>query len=173
MSKLFLGIDQSFTSSGICVLDEKANVVHHEVINTTDADGDIFDRSLKVVNRIEQIVTIHEPIKLSLEGLAFSKFGNATRDLAGLQFVIVTHLKHRQAEYAKTLEIVSPNLLKKFASGTGSADKNKMYDSLPAEIKEVFKGYKKTKGRSDVVDAYWLAKYIQSIYNSVQTSSQT
>jgi len=45
--------------------------------------------------------------------------------------------------------------------------------SAPEEVKEVFKGYKKTKGRSDVVDAYWLACYTRHIYNSNQTKLDT
>ncbi len=168
--KLFLGIDQSFTSSGICIMNENEAIVHHETINSTDADGDMFDRCLKIIARVEELLLTYKPFRVSLEGLAFSKFGNATRDLAGLQYALITHIRYRQPEMAKDLLIVSPNLLKKFASGSGSADKNKMYDSLPADAKEVYKAYKKTKGRSDVVDAYWLAKYSVSIYNTDQTS---
>lgn len=169
MKKLFLGIDQSFTSTGICVVDEDLNIAHHETINTSDADGDIYERCLKVIDRIEEVTMIYAPIRLGLEGLAFSKFGNATRDLAGLQFAIITHLRFRKSNRCKDMQIVSPNLLKKFATGSGSADKDKMYEAVPEAAKETFKGYKKTKGRSDVVDAYWLACYTRMIYNSSQT----
>lgn len=166
MQKLFLGIDQSFTSSGICILDEHSNVVHHETINTTDADGDIFDRAIKVVKRIEEIIHQYEPVRVGIEGLAFSKFGNATRDLAGLQFVIITHLRRTFPDFGTKLDIISPNLLKKFASGKGSASKDDMFAALSPEYAAIFTCYKKTKGRSDVVDAFWLAKMTLSIYNN-------
>lgn len=171
MNRYFLGIDQSFTSCGICILDENQGIIAHETINTSDADGDMFDRDLKIIDRIEEIIMLHRPIRLGLEGLAFSKFGNATRDLAGLQHAIITHLRFRKPYHCKGLEIVSPNLLKKYATGVGSADKNKMYDHLPDSAKDVFKTYKKTKGRSDVVDAYWIARYILDVYNTKDSSS--
>lgn len=167
--KYILGIDQSFTSSGICIMDMEENIVLHETINTTDADGDIFDRCLKVIDRLDELALMFRPVRIGLEGLAFSKFGNATRDLAGLQAAIVTHLRYRKPNQSKNLEIISPNLLKKYATGSGSADKNKMYDSLPAEPKAVYSAYKKTKGRSDVVDAYWIAKYTLEAFRKHQT----
>lgn len=170
MDKLFLGIDQSFTSSGICVVNEQGSIVFHETINTTDADGDIFDRALKIAQHIIALLMRFQPMRVGLEGLAFSKFGNATRDLAGLQFVLVTSIREHRKRYSNDLVIVSPNLLKKFATKSGSADKDKMYEAVPEDVKTVFSGYKKTKGRSDVVDAYWLAKYALDIYNKDQTS---
>jgi Holliday junction resolvasome RuvABC endonuclease subunit len=164
---LFLGIDQSFTSTGICVLDENGVIVHHQTVSTTDVDhGDIFNRAIVVVEKIEELVVQYHPRMIALEGLAFSKFGNATRDLAGLQMVIVASLRRRNPIWKDNLVIVSPNLLKKYATGSGSADKDKMYEALSDDVKAVFGGYKKTKGRSDVVDAYWLSRYILDIYKN-------
>lgn len=165
MEDLFLGIDQSFTSCGLCVVSASGVVVHHETINTSDVDGDIFDRALKIVDGIDKVIDQFNPVRIGLEGLAFSKFGNATRDLACLQGAIVTHLRYRKPVHSAEMQIVSPNLLKKFATGKGSADKNAMYEALPQVIKDVFVSYKKTKGRSDVVDAYWIANFTLSIYN--------
>lgn len=152
-------------------MDANEAIIHHETICTTDADGDIHDRALKIIERLEDLVLMYRPIRIGLEGLAFSKFGNATRDLAGLQMAMITHLRYRKPNQCKDLQIISPNLLKKYATGKGSADKNQMYEALPESAKAVYSAYKKTKGRSDVVDAYWLAKYTLAIYNSKQTIS--
>lgn len=169
---LFLGIDQSFTSTGICVIDEDGVVKHHETINTSDQNGDIFARANVILERIECLVLDHSPRMIGIEGLAFSKFGNATRDLAGLQMVIVAGMRRKNNRWNNDLVIVSPNLLKKYASGSGSADKDKMYEALPEDIKAVFAGYKKTKGRSDVVDAFWLSKFILDIYKKTHEANR-
>ncbi len=167
--KLILGIDQSFTSTGICFMDENEAIVHHETICTTDEDGDIHDRALKIIERLDELVLMYRPVRIGLEGLAFSKFGNATRDLAGLQMAIITHLRYRKPNQSKELQVISPNLLKKYATTKGSADKNQMYEALPEHAKSVYSAYRKTKGRSDVVDAFWLAKYTLDTYRQYQT----
>ena len=57
--------------------------------------------------------------------------------------------------------IVPPTTLKKFATGSGKADKNEMIAALPVDVREHFnaQGYKKTTGLTDVADAYWLSTY--------------
>jgi Holliday junction resolvasome RuvABC endonuclease subunit len=104
---------------------------------------------------------------VALEGLAFSKMGNATRDLAGLQFSIITYLRY-VCQY-KTL-IISPNTVKKTATGKGNAKKEEMYEALPQEVKNLFKdmNLKKTTGRYDLTDSYWIGK---SAVNIIQEAN--
>ena len=160
-----LGIDQSFTSAGFVVLDESGEVVEFGTIKTAAdkdgvvKDGDIFDRATKVTEGMIAVALKHDVSLVGLEGLAFSKFGNATRDLAGLQFVLITQLK--KTKFGENMVIISPNLVKKFATGKGSADKAAMAEAMPKKFLDEIaeRNFKKTTGLYDIADAYWIAQY--------------
>lgn len=167
--RYILGIDQSYTSAGYVVIDESGEVKKFGTIRSSvDTNGDIFDRAAFVARSILDITTEYDPVLVGLEGLAFSKFGNATRDLAGLQFVIITQL--RTTKYGSNLVIISPNLVKKFATGKGGADKAAMVEAMPESIIDEIKeaNYKKTTGLYDIADAYWIAKYTLEEYKTLQ-----
>lgn len=150
---MILGIDQSYTSTGYCILDNE-NIIKYGTINT-DKELNIHDRVEIIVSNIKEL--LNENIdKVILEGLAFGMRGNATRDLAGLQFVLINHIR----QINKNIEIISPTSLKKFATGSGKSKKKDMFDALEDQHKKLFSStHKKTKGLYDIVDAYWLARY--------------
>ena len=154
-----LGVDQSYTSSGLVVFDTVTDDVMHFELFKTNKEEDVFKRAWLISHHILRVCGDMEIDKVAIEGLAFGMRGDATRDLAGLQFAIVMQLR-----YAGGLDvtIVSPKSLKLFATKSGKADKQQMIDSVPADILEKFKasGAKKTTGLADLVDAYYLAKYI-------------
>lgn len=153
---MFIGIDQSYTSTGIVVLDAAQAVVATLRITSTK-DDDIFVRADNVSTAIADFVASHQPTRVAIEGLAFGMTGSATRDLAGLQFLAIVKL--RAKGFAPI--IVSPSSLKKMALGVGKASKQEMIAALPQEVAERFaaEGYKKTKGLGDMADAFWLAKW--------------
>ena len=163
MKNVYMGIDQSYTSTGICILNDDGNILHSEVI-TTDKSEDIYSRAGKVATTICLIVQQYKPTNIAIEGLAFGMRGNATRDLAGLQFIIVHELN--KIEY--TYKIVSPLTIKKLAMSNLSDVKMKemkkkmMHEATPDDVKEhlLTQKYLKTKGLYDVVDAYFLARSI-------------
>lgn len=138
-------------------MNEDGSVHFFDTIKTVGED--IFLRARQVAQELETIVNQQHNLQtIGIEGLAFSKFGNATRDLAGLQFVIMNTLRH---ELGQDVKIVSPNALKKFATGSGKAKKQEMVDFLPQHVLDLFKQqYKKSNGLYDVADAYWIAKYV-------------
>lgn len=161
-----LGVDQSYTSSGYCVIDESGSVIDIGTIRTkAEVDGDIFDRAALVAKKVIELSDLHDPLRIGMEGLAFAKFGNATRDLAGLQFVLITQL--RATKHGSNMEIVSPNLLKKFATDKGNASKDEMAAALPDNVRALIdeKKLKKTTGLYDCTDAYWLAQFTRAAYN--------
>lgn len=165
---LILGIDQSYKSTGYVVLTENGDIKDFGTFGTKIPDGDVFDRAAIVVARIIELVNEHKPALVGCEGLAFSMMGNATRDLAGLQFILVTQI--RQTDFGAKLVIVSPNLLKKFATGDGKAKKEAMASALPdsflAEIDK--RKFKKSTGLYDIADAYWIAMYTLSEFKKQQ-----
>lgn len=156
MSKHVVGVDQSYTSCGIVVLDENGKIVLFETKRTSG--DDVFARSWEIASHIQHVARHFNADTIGIEGLAFAKFGNATRDLAGLQFTIVNKLRF---ESLREVEIISPMALKKFATGKGNVKKQEMVDFLPNDVLLSFKSlYKKTTGLYDVTDAYWIAKFI-------------
>lgn len=172
--KKFVGIDQSYTSSGYCVIDESGAVLEVGTIKTSINDeGDIYDRANTVSSALVDLVKKYDPNNVGIEGLAFSKFGNATRDLAGLQFVIITQFR-RETKYGENMVIVSPNALKKFATSKGSASKQEMVAALPQNVLELIeeKKYKKSSGLYDVTDAYFIAMYTLEEYKKSSIEPQ-
>lgn len=154
--KRVMGIDQSFTSTGIVILENDVIIFHTRLIS--DSSKDIFDRAFELSRMIADIALTWEVDKVNIEGLGFAARGDQTRNLAGLQFSIIKSL--REATSVE-IDIVAPTSLKKFATGKGNADKVMMFESLPAPAKAIIEEFKKTKGRYDMADAFWLASYPQ------------
>lgn len=75
-------------------------------------------------------------------------------------------LKYKLWKLNNPALIISPKTIKKFATGSGNADKEKMIDafteSTGIDLYELF-NYKRTKTIkkpiSDIADSYWLCKY--------------
>jgi len=162
-----IGIDQSYTSCGIVVIQD-GTMVHHERVVTPIA-MDVYDRANYLAHHINGVVGNYTnfdndptvwPV-IGIEGLAFGMRGNATRDLAGLLFVIITTLRNCNGDLK--IGIVSPLTVKKFATGKGKADKKQLYEKLPDDVKTILEtNYKKTTGLYDLTDAYWIAKYTEA-----------
>lgn len=157
-----LGVDQSLTSTGICVMYEEFLVVEHfGLIRTDKTYGDDFERVHIISHEILQFCNSFEIDLLRLEGLSYGSKGDATRKLGGLQFCIVNYVRnynynlHKEVE----IEIIPPTSLKRFATGKGTANKEEMFDALPDEQKNEFLRFPKTKGRYDLTDAFWLCLY--------------
>ena len=153
-----MGVDQSYTSCAFVICNAD-NVMIHSGIIKTKKDVDVFERAIFISDSLNDLISSYNVTNFNIEGLAFAMRGDATRDLAGLLFTIMTNVmvKHPTVERL----IVPPTTLKKFATGSGKADKNEMIAALPVDVREHFnaQGYKKTTGLTDVADAYWLSTY--------------
>ncbi len=154
-----IGIDQSYSCTGICVL-KNSNLIHSEIYKTSKT-LDIFERANTIANHILTLAYDYKPKLIGIEGLAFGMRGDATRDLAGLQFTIINKLRF-VADFK--VEIVAPNAVKKFATGNGKAKKDAMFESLPSYVKKTFLdlGVKKSTGLYDLTDAFWVGKLVDS-----------
>lgn len=156
-----LGIDQSYTNSGYVVKDESGAVIDFGTFKSAKA-MDVYDRAAAVAGFIVDKAVEHSVKCVNIEGLAFGIRGDATRDLAGLLFTIVTTLRRRTSDI--TLTVIAPTSLKKFATGSGKSDKAAMISSVPKDVLDRFTEakYKKTTGLADLCDAYWLASFTPS-----------
>lgn len=158
-----LGIDQSYTSTGVCIRywrTEECTIF--PPISTECNKEDPLDYmkratiiSKKVMEIIENVGGVNA---LIIEGLAMGGVpGNQARNLSGLQFLIITKVLE---EYPSIdIKVIAPTTVKKKATGSGRGKKEELFDALPLEIKEEIGKYKKTKGRYDLTDAYWLSTF--------------
>lgn len=155
-----LGIDQSFTSTGLVVFEDNL-LIYKDIFSSSKKNGDIhqiFERVIEVKNRVIQVCIEHHIDKVNIEGLGFGARGDATRNLAGLQFGIVCDLIEKLNIRPM---VIAPTSLKKKATGSGKATKEEMVSSIQlidGNFHEYLLSIPKTKGRYDLADAYWLAK---------------
>ncbi|WGH49707.1 ribonuclease H-like domain protein [Alishewanella phage vB_AspM_Slicko01] len=166
-----IGIDQSFTKTGLVFNFNDCDRIDSMIITGKKSDEpyDIFKRAkLMADNILTNILNtcnefpLHE-VKINIEGLSFGSAGAAAaanRDLAGLQFIIMTLLLEHFGEHS--ISIVAPTSLKKFASGKGNCDKDAMVEAIKQKSEAFYEKLltiPKTKGRFDLADAFWLANY--------------
>ncbi len=158
-----LGIDQSYTSSGIVILMDGELLEAHRYC--ADKNTNRFAQAYEITLHIAKIVDEYKPDIIAIEGLAFGMRGNVTRDLGGLQFVIIAHL---QEVKGYDVVILAPTTVKKYATGSGRAKKEDMIAQLPNGVHERFigLGVKKTTGLADLADAYWIAKCAEDKNNN-------
>ena len=157
----YLGIDQSYNCTAWVIINNSGLIEDFGTIKS-NKDHDIYTRCNYIINELMDITEKHKVGRIALEGLAFGMQGSATRDLAGLQFVIMLGL--RDIDYPL---VVSPLHLKKAATGNGKATKDEMISALPESIRLQFEAanYKKSTGLHDLADAYWLAR--EAMYDCI------
>jgi crossover junction endodeoxyribonuclease RuvC len=153
-----LGIDQSFTGTGIVVLNESGNVDHLQKITSEKGSGRV-NQIMTISNEILDIISKYKITTVKIEGLSLGSNSSVTRDLAGLMYGILLKIKE---EHGIDAEVVAPKSVKKYATGNGNAKKQDMFDALPEDIqKRILElGVKKTTGMYDIADAYFIAKFV-------------
>lgn len=152
---IVLGMDQSFTCSGIVISDERVVIDHHRIF--TDKESTLTQRIKMIWSELEEYIIKYKPDVFSIESLSYGSVGNATRNLAGLFHVILFKLEECYP-HIKIITIPPPTL-KKYATGSGKAKKDEVFESMPPEVQSQFIDYPKSKGRYDLSDSYWLSIY--------------
>lgn len=148
---IFIGVDQSFTGTGLIVLDQAGDYVDHDLIVTgppTSAMGEI-DRFLKIFNGIHAWIKGHaqdRQVGIALEDFAF----NATNKMANIGG-LGWHLRIMLSRTPWSFCVAAPTLVKKFATGKGQASKT-------AVCMSVYKRWKFETDNDNLADAFVLAK---------------
>ena len=177
-----VGIDYSMNSPAICRLDKDSCVFvywttkrKYECDLTHDGfsvKGILFDNKDKAdEERFDYLASeiVREslwgwPKKVVMEHYSYASTGRAFQkgENGGV-------LKNRFYTSGVTVEKVAPTSVKKFATGKGNADKQMMQDAFieatGIDIKLVL-GQTETQWNpsSDIIDAYWIAKYAEENY---------
>lgn len=134
-----LGIDQSLRATGIF----STKTGRAETITTEGLHG--ASRVNRIKRRVLELVDQDRPLLVLLEGYAY---GGDHRYLDVIEVGGV--LKDALFELEVPTVIVPPARLKKFATGSGRAEKRDMADAARATWKRVF-------GDDNQCDAFWLS----------------
>ena len=176
---VFAGIDYSLTSPAICVHEgdewsydncqfyymvKRDKLLHPEKqfnASLYPEFEDDMDRFEKLSNWSLNILSKHKVEKVLIEGYAFGAVGRVFQiaENAGLLKYMVNRV------HGIPYDVPPPTVIKKFATGKGNAKKENMYDAFFSEtgvdIREKIGiiSVKQWNPVSDIVDAYYIAKY--------------
>jgi len=180
IDRFIAGIDYSLCGPAICVTDLQSpftfdncqfyfltNKKKHARKIKSNITGEIFSQYDGDMQRYETIADWAEEkvtgcFYIGLEGYAY----NAT----GKVFNIAENtgvLKYKLYSRSIPIEVISPSVVKKFATKKGNASKNLMYEKFLEETNvplQTFFGVdaKDIKSPiSDIVDAYFICKYLR------------
>ena len=117
-SSLVVGVDSSLTATGLCELSDDLEVVL-STVGTKAGPGarHKLGRMRYLADDIAQRCVLSNVVMF--EGPSFASKGSATRDLAGLWWLVLDRLD----ELKVTVGVVPPSVLKKWTTGKGTASK--------------------------------------------------
>ena len=183
---VYAGIDYSLTSPAICVYDTKdgdfcfdnvdaffrSNLKRFELFNEGNLHGENhgswntdMERFDDIANWSMEIITENQVEKVFLEGYAYAATGRVF-NIAENTAILKYNLWNDYIDY----DVIAPTTIKKFATGSGGANKEKMYISFCEENPKrdmraalTPRSTNTISPLNDVVDAYFILKY--GIYN--------
>jgi len=151
-----IGIDPSYSCTGICILEDE-DLIHAECFKTTTARNH-FERCYDIAQYLGALVNEWDIEQVQIEGLNLGvRRSDVTRDLAGLFYTIVIQLSIVQN---LPTNIIAPTSVKKYGAHYGWAKKEDMIAALPDAVRDYFfsLGYKKTTGIADLADSFFIAQ---------------
>jgi hypothetical protein len=184
---LFAGIDYSMTSPALCIFDTengrycfdnvdayfRSNLARFELFKEGNLNGENhkpfdcdMDRYDDISNWATSILEDRGVKKVFLEGYSFGSTGKVFNIAENTAI-----LKYNLWDLNIDIEILAPTTIKKFATGSGRASKENMYDKFCEENSKV--GLRETltprssnviNPVNDIVDAYYILKY--GIFNT-------
>jgi len=148
-----LGIDQSATSTGICILSSTAELVHLSRICPPKELRDT-KRLVFIRDELTRIISEHSNIQLGvMEGYSY---GSTNKKFVLGEVGAVVKLVVADADIP--LYGASPKQLKKFVTGKGSADKDEVINAIRNR-------WKIEIPQNDMADAYGLCRIALELNN--------
>lgn len=158
MNEIFVGIDPSFSGTGIVVLDRQGVVVKEELISTKHDPNNQYDIETRMLYVTEKLKFLKDIPKIQLtyiEEISFGSTGSGADQLAALNYFIRVFLLQNNFLFYT----VPPTTLKKFITGHGQCKKNLM-------LKEVYKRWGVDYSDDNLADAYSLARMALDNYSN-------
>lgn len=142
---IIVGVDPSITCTGVASRgwsDRVLSPSRHMSGKTELANQ--LERMAKICRDVSRLAALADLVVI--EGPAYAKSTANTHKLAGLWWLVASELSR-----SSRLLVVAPTKLKRFAAGTGNADKGAMRDALVRRMPEY-----EPKDDNET-DAIWLA----------------
>ena len=144
-----LGVDPSLTATGLVLVDQYGAVLTSKVVGSPPTHGLREDRLMLIANTVNRLVHEHRPNLVCIEGTSMGQNNRASDVLAALHWLIRCGVRTIHPE--ATVLAVPPSTLKKWTTGVGSADKEKMKFTATQRWGVVFDD-------DNLCDAYCLAR---------------
>ncbi len=153
-----MSIDQSLSSSGVIIWDEVGSIEMFTVIKTPPKK-EVILRIRAIIVTLKELIQRYNITIVVIESLPFGLNSTSVRPLAALHMCIQNMCMDLDVMFTEA----HVTKVKKNATGKGSAKKGDMWEALEIDsptfvalIEDA--GYKKTTGRADLADSYWIYK---------------
>lgn len=148
MAETVIGIDPSYTATGIVVLNSGGQVLATKTIKTS-AEKSCIKRAADIAEDISHFFLTHKPILAVIEGFAYARTKQA-HQLGYLGYRLREYITCSQWGHSELL-VVAPTQVKKFATGKGQAPKDII-------LQQVYKRWHYEAKNNNIADAYILAR---------------
>jgi len=144
--KMFVGIDPSFNSTGIIILDNDGKIV--EQMNFSLKEFEKIEEKLiqfeKTISFIPKMIRLES---VYIEGPSYMSSGQYVLQMGALHYLLRLFLYRHNINY----KVIAPGTLKKFVTGKGNAKKDLI-------LLKVYKRWGVEFEIDDLADAYGLAR---------------
>ena len=157
-----MSIDQSLNSTGIIIWTDEPEWVLIKPTKEHKQDIPIL-KIRNIIQELRLLVISHDITTIVIESLPYGVNSTSVRPLAALYYCIHNLCLDMGIEFHEA----NVTAVKKFATGSGKADKSQMITAAMLDDSEMFKsilskGIKKTTGLGDLSDAYFIGQYFRS-----------
>ncbi len=156
----FIGIDASYTSTGLIVLDEDCKIIKQTTFKFNKKELDTEDRLHLVKEElVNYVLNMHKnhQIKVCIEGPSFHSKGRYVLQMGALNFFIRYFFRIGGVCY----KVLTPSELKKYVTGKGNSSKDlillKVYKKWGVEFQD-----------HNLADSYGLARNILEEYQNAE-----
>lgn len=158
MSNIYAGFDLSLSGTGYVVINGKGGVVEKGTIKTLPTEP-IAKRIALIADSVVRILQQHRPdLAVKEAPVLYLRFGAV--DIGQMHGAVVYAIEKAGLEQPT---LVSPSTLKKFATGSGKAEKSDMKMAVLEKWSEKFSD-------DNQCDAYAAAKLAGVVHGGIKTS---
>lgn len=156
---LYMGIDPSISSTGICIINDRGTIQHCQSLNHT------LDDPYRLAYIYDSLMSIYENYKpdyicyeRQVPQMRFNTNASAIVPLAELAGILkLSFLHYRRYGYPHVICRYPPEDIKRFATGNSRASKEEMMDAVPESQMKKIKAFVPEWSVNDVADAYHAA----------------
>lgn len=120
MNNVYMGLDQSFTGTGITIFPKDYFLIETEKTkNTKTPSIDNTRRIIKIRDEVKEILNKYKVTHICMEGLSYGSKGRSVMQIGGLTHI----LRELFIELNIKFIVIPPKTLKKWFTGNGNSNK--------------------------------------------------